>query len=177
MRFLASVVVVSLAGLVAAAGQSSKKEPELRSHESKSGRFKAGYTETPKSDSRSVASDTGKLEVTTVSAAVSRDLTLAVTWTDYPEKFQSVPADKLLDAVKKGMKTKDAKLVDEKAVAAHDPNPAGQEVHYDYGKYHVRARLFLVGTRLYQVTATGKKDEVEGRLADKFLASFQLIPR
>jgi hypothetical protein len=50
-------------------------------------------------------------------------------------------------------------------------------VLYDYGKYRVRARLYVVGTRLYQVSATGPMAEVENPIAGKFLASFEVTGR
>jgi hypothetical protein len=64
---------------------------------------------------------------------------------------------------------------DVKVVQAADPNPEGREVLYDHKKHRVRARMFYVGTRLYQVMATGSKTEVESRLVDKFLASFEMV--
>jgi hypothetical protein len=177
MRFSTSVVLVLLAGVVAFAGGQSRrsKEPELITQSSAKGRYKAAFPGiTGKPDARKVKTDAGEVLVTTESATASKDLTLAVTWTDYPEPFKSVPADKMLAAVAAGMKSPEAKLVSEKDIAEADPNPAGREVLYDYGKHRVRARLYVVGNRLYQVSATGSKTEVDGKLAGKFLASFEV---
>lgn len=176
MRYPVCVAVVCLAGAVAAAGGGSRKDSTPAVFESPDGRFKAMLGDNPRVDARPVHSAAGPLEVHTLSTT-AKDLTLSVTWTDYPESFKDVPPERLLAAVRDGMKTKDAKIVRDETVRPNDPNPAGREVQFNYGKYHVRSRLFLVGTRLYQVTATGKGDDVEGEVAKKFFASFEVLGR
>jgi hypothetical protein len=173
MRVLPALTVLGLAAGVALAG-GPKKGSDLAVREFPDGRFKAMLGDDPKEKTQRVKSEAGPLEINSLAAKVSDNLTLSVTWTDYPDSFRDVPREKLLAAVRDGLKTKSAKLVTEKDVSAADPTPAAKEVQYDHGKYHTRTRLYLVGTRLYQVTATGKKDAVESDLAGKFLVSFEV---
>jgi hypothetical protein len=173
MRFPAALTVIGLAAFVALAG-GQNKQSELTVREFPDGRFKVMLGDKPKEKTEHVKSEVGTLDVTTLSTKVSDNLTLSVTWTDYPDSFREVSREKLLAAVRDGLKSKKAKLVTEKEIAAADPNPAAKEVQFDHGKYHTRTRLFLVGTRLYQVTATGKKEDVESRFAGEFLVSFEV---
>src|SRR4051794_34049939 len=117
MRFPASLAVVALAGLVALA-DGKKKEPELAVRAYIDGQFKAMLGDKSRPDTRQIKTDAGVLDVNTVATKVSGDLTLSVTWTDYPESFKAVPAEKLVAAARDGLKAKDAKLVSEKDVAA-----------------------------------------------------------
>jgi hypothetical protein len=177
MRLIACFILLLTGSAVFAGKQSRRsKDPVLTTQTSQAGRFEAAFPATiSKPDTRRVKSEAGELVVSTIAAAVSRELTLAVSWTDYPESFATLPAETMLDAVVSGMKTKEAKQVGkEKLIPEQETTPAGREVVYDYGKYRVRARLFWVGTRLYQVTATGDDDEVGSELANKFLASFRV---
>jgi len=177
MRVLASVVLVCLAGAAALAGGSSKKKSENRDLnvvEYTDGRFKAMLGDESETSTRTVGSAAGPLTVTTHTTAVSKDFSLSVTWTDYPGSFKDVPAETLLAAVRDGMKTRDCKLT-ETRLEAMPPNPPGKELVIDYRKYVVRSRVYLAGSRLYLVSATGKKDDVEGHLARQFLASFEIL--
>jgi hypothetical protein len=173
MRLLPALTVLGLAAGLAFAG-GPKKNTDLPVREFPDGRFKAMLGDEPKEKTQHLKSEAGPLDVTTLAVKVSDNLTLSVTWTDYPDSFREVPREKLLAAVRDGLKTKNARLVTERAVVAADPNPAAKEIQFDHGRYHTRTRLYLVGTRLYQVTATGKKDDVEGDFAGKFLVSFEV---
>lgn len=173
MRLPIALVAVGLTALAAVAG--GKKSADLSVFESAAGRFKAMLGDDPKDTTQTVQSAAGPLEVNTLSTKVSDDLILSVTWTDYPESFSAVPAEKLLAAARDGLKTKKATLLSEKAIKEGEAHPSGIEVHYDHGKSQTRTRLYVVGMRLFQVTATGKKDEVGSRIAALFLSSFELM--
>jgi hypothetical protein len=177
MRFLASVVVVGLAGVMAFGGKKDKP-PELVMTESDEGRFRVAFSNTPKVNHRSLQSAAGRLEVTSFSSTVSPDLTLSVTYADYPESFDLVSRETLFAAVRDGMKPKGGKVVEEGPLKPRDSTPAGTQLLIDCGRYFIKARLYRVDTRLYLVTATGKKSELEdtpgGTTAGKFLASFQI---
>jgi hypothetical protein len=137
------------------------------------GGYSAVFPRKPKAESKEVRTAAGDLKVYVWSAAGGNDLTLSVTYTDYPPKFADLDRDRLLEAVRNGLKTKDARFVADVAVEADGRRPAGREVHLNHGKYHTRTRLFLVGSRLYQVTATGAEKAVLGKAAEQFLRSFE----
>jgi hypothetical protein len=148
--------------------------------ESKEGRFTVswpGRVKLIKRDARSLRTATGELTVTTESLAVKDGPTLSVTWTDYPPRFATLEPAKLLAAVRDGMGSKDARLTEEPGQpvgADGTPVPLpGREFTWDHGKTLARTRLFLAGTRLYQVTASGPKDAVQSKAAEVFILSFE----
>ncbi len=172
MMFLRVLFVLIVTAGVAVAG----RDIVLTAHESASGRFVADFPGKVKAASRTVPSPAGGLTVTaeTATAKGQSDIVFAVTYTDYPETFANLDASKLLNAVRDGMKTRDGTISNEKDLIADGDRPAGIEVQFDYGKTHTRAHLHLIGTRLYQATVTGTKDDVESKTASLFLASFKL---
>lgn len=172
MMFLRAALVMCVVAGVAVAG----RDIVLTSHESASGRFAADFPGKPKTASRTVPSPAGGLTVTaeTATAKGQSDVVFAVAYTDYPATFANLDASKLLIAVRDGMKTRDGTISNEKDLTVDGDRPAGIEMQFDYGKTHTRAHLHLVGTRLYQVTVTGTKDDVESKTASLFLASFKL---
>lgn len=171
MRWL---MTISLLGLLVALTHAGDDKKDLAVYESNEGRYKAMLGEEPRIEKKAVNTEAGKLTIHSATVNLNRDLTLAVSWTDYPESFRTVPQDKLLTAVREGMKAK-ASRTTETPIPATDPNPAGTEMLVEYGRNCLRTRLYLVNNRLYQVSATGKKDMVESRTAGKFLASFEVL--
>lgn len=98
---------------------------------------------------------------------------LAVTVASFPEAFAAVPPAVLLEGARQGLvgpPNMGGKLVEEGPNAA-DP-ATGRRVHIAAGKVHVRARLVVVGRRLFQVTATGSASAVAGPVAEGFLNGF-----
>ena len=172
MMFLRTVLLLVFTAGVAVAA----RDIVLSSHESASGRFVADFPGKVKSSSRTVPSPAGGLTVTSeiATAKGQSDVVFAVAYTDYPATFANLDASKLLTAVRDGMKTRDGTIANEKDLVVDGDRPAGIEVQFDYGKTHARAHLHLIGTRLYQVTVTGTKDDVESKPASLFLASFKL---
>jgi hypothetical protein len=99
---------------------------------------------------------------------------LAVTFADYPETFLGVSAKKVLDGVRDGMKGKDGVVKKDEDIKL-DGNFPGRELRIEAGKRVIRARVFLTGTRLYQVMVTGEKQAADGKMADDFFKSFELL--
>src|SRR5205085_1948419 len=73
----------------------------------------------------------------------------SVSVAEYPSAFAEVPADKVLDGVRDGLKGKDGKVkVDERLKGWS----GGRAVQVEAGRNTIHARLVLVGSRLFQVT-------------------------
>ena len=125
---------------------------------------------------KTLATAGGEVRMDTDRAEVGRDLELAVTVATYPDKFTDVAAKTMLDGVRDGLKGADGKVTD-KAISLDGPGGAvvGREVRVEAGGNLIRCRAYLVGTKLYQVMATGTKDKVGGAVADDFLASFEFV--
>ena len=99
----------------------------------------------------------------------------AVTFADYPEAYRDVPAKVILDGVRDGLKGKDGKVEHDDDAALGPDKVPGRAVKVVAGSRVVRARVFLHGTRLYEVMVTGPKDAVATKAADEFLKSFEIV--
>lgn len=161
-----------LAVLVLAPAIRADDEPGR--YEFPEGRCSAVFPRKPKHESKTVRTAAGEQRVLIWSASQGTDLTLSVTYTDYPPRFADLDPARLLMAVRDGMMTKGARVVEDRRVEPDGRRQAGREVTIDHGKYHTRTRLFLDGTRLYQVTATGTEKAVTGAAAERFLMSFEV---
>src|SRR5262249_35408647 len=112
-------------------------------------------------------------------AALDKDRVAYVVYGDYPAKAVSEKGAKpFLDAQTKGsVASLKGKLVSEKATLTLGKGKhPGREIVIalpEKGRFY-RARIFLVGTRLYQVVAMGPEDFARGKPADRFLDSFKL---
>ena len=101
----------------------------------------------------------------------------AVTVAAYPEAFGGVPAAVLLAGVRDGLvggTGLGGKLIDGHDLAAESGVTAAAEYRVQAGRTHIRARAFVAGLTLYQVTVVGPAAGVGGPAATRFLESFKL---
>jgi hypothetical protein len=174
-RTLAYTAIV-LAALTPVA-LADKKEPKLEEHTSDAGKFRVKFPGKPKVDSKELGSGPGGVQaipVTTERVEGSNGVVYAVTFADYPDTFLGVKAATVLDGVRDGMRGKDGTVKEYKEVTLNGTIP-GREIRIEAGKRVVRARVFLTGTRLYQVMVTGDKQPADGKSADEFLKSFEIV--
>jgi hypothetical protein len=100
-------------------------------------------------------------------------------WIDLPfdAADKAEKAEGCLDRVRDGMVDRvKGKLVRDKKFTLEDKHP-GRDVEAETtqpAKGRMRARLFLVGSRLYQVIVAGSKEWTESKEADRVLDSFRL---
>ncbi len=141
---------------------------------SKTGKFSARFPGKPKEQDIAAAGASGK----SVTLEVNGN-TYSVTYADLPAAAAAVlNMPELLDQVLDG--TRDAavtqmkgKLLDSSKIKL-DGN-AGREFKVELPEKKVmQNRMYLVGTRVYQVMVVGSKDFVAGDDAAKFLKSFTL---
>ena len=104
-----TVLAVVAAGVLASAA--AGKDPEWKRYESEAGRYSASWPAKPKDDTKTVRTPAGDLKVVTKAASPESDLTLSVTYTDYPPNYADLDRERLLDAVRNGLKTKDARFL------------------------------------------------------------------
>jgi hypothetical protein len=108
------------------------------------------------------------------------DGAVAVTYADLPvgEKEPASRAEKRLDGSRDALLgVTRAKLKSEKKLSLAEAHPGRDitaELPGDAGR--LRARLYLVGRRLYQLQALGKPAFVDGPDVEKFFDSFRLVP-
>ncbi len=100
-------------------------------------------------------------------------------WIDLPVEAadKAEKAEARLDRVRDGMVERvQGKLVRDKKITLEDKHP-GRDLEAETtqpAKGRMRARLFLVGSRLYQVIVAGSKEWTESEEADRVLDSFRL---
>jgi len=167
---LAVLFALSSAGLTLS---SADDEPEVFT--SKEWKFKAKFPSKPKESSQKVAG-----VALTAYAVEGKDGAYVVGVADLP-----IPAgetDKMiqdrLDGARDGaVKNVGGKLQDSKAITLDKKYP-GREVSATIAQPKegiLRARVYLVGSRLYQVLVIGTKEHATSKEADAFLESFKVI--
>lgn len=172
-RFTYSIAI--LLGALSAVPADSKK-PTGTTHTSDAGRYQVMMPSSPKSDTREYATNKGVLAVSTDKCEVARDLVLSVSFADYPPDFGAVAPKLVLDGVRDGLKGSDGKVTTETEITLGDKKHPGRELRIEAGKNVIRAQIFLVGRRLYQVLATGTKDSVAKPEVEQLFSSFTLLP-
>ena len=179
MRILAAGLLMFT--LVGFASADSKKGPpppaKGKTHTSDAGRFRVLAIGELKSESKNLSTAAGVLEVRTERFEGVRDLMVAVVYTDYPETFKDADVKSVLEGVCEGMRGVDGKLVRnrEDSLGTGADTITGRDVRIEAGRNVVHARIFLNGSRLYQVMASGPRDAVDGKIATDFVNSFELV--
>jgi hypothetical protein len=177
MTLRRALLVIALLGIAAPAfGQRTVR---LSQYESEAGKFRVKLPEKPESDTKVLALGTGgqTVQVTTERADGPDSSVFAVTFADYPESYRQVPAKTVLDGVRDGLKGTDGKIEKDAEVFLGDgpDRLPGREFRITAGRRLVHTRVFLHGTRLYQVMATGTKDRFPTKAVEEFHNSFELL--
>ena len=169
-----SLALILALGNLTPVSAKDRDGPKLERYTSEAGQFRVLLPDDDDHEDTTLATPVGPVRVRTVHGNAGRDLELGVSYSDYPEAFASVPKMKLFDGVRTGLKGSDGTVDSETDVVLGDGGPLGREFVVRAGKNVVRCRAFLVGSRLYQVTATGRADAVDGKTAAEFFDSFEL---
>jgi hypothetical protein len=150
-------------------------KPDFEEFASKEGRFKVLMPGTPKESTEEVRGIT--LNSFTLKEA---DGFYGVVYADMPIAADAKVEDlqKLLDSMRDGMLSKThATLVRESKITLKATYPGREiEVTRPVEKLFARSRLYIVGTRFYQVTVIGTTDYVHSDNATKFLDSLSVTP-
>jgi hypothetical protein len=100
-----------------------------------------------------------------------------VTYLDYPKGTIDADKDKFLaGVVERNVGILKGKVAAEEKVALGKAKHPGRDVRVDLPdkKQLYRARVFLVGDRVYQVVVLGPEEIIKGKEIDEFLASFKV---
>jgi hypothetical protein len=160
--------------LVLALASGSGRAEELTEFASKEGGFKVLLPGKP--EDREVRTPRGTMHVVHLPSQAGEYL---AGWIDLPleaadaaEKIEA-RLDRARDGILERLK---GKLVRERKIALDDKHP-GRDLRAEITKPQegqIRARLYLVDRRLYQVIVVGTKAWTESKEADMVLESFQL---
>ncbi|MEO6808254.1 MAG: hypothetical protein ABI353_03990 [Isosphaeraceae bacterium] len=155
----------------------SGASPEL--FVSEEGNFRVAFPDQPRSMSQTINSPVGPQKLQMYMVETSEKVTYILSYSDYPEStIRTSNPDDLLDGGVRGMGRQWDVKEQEPAKLGEHP---GRSIRFEAqsaevpGKGLGRARVYLVGGRLYQLVAVGPESKVKPESFDQFLESFQLI--
>jgi hypothetical protein len=142
-------------------------------HVSDAGRYSVVFPQKPTKleDDKPLSTTGGTLTIVT-SRAESNGLVYSVTYADYPDAIRGVSPSVILDGVVNGMKGPDGEVSAKGELTGLSADTTGRAVTIVARENCVRAKVIYTGQRLYLVQVCGKKEAVQGKAADDFLASF-----
>lgn len=168
----ACVSLVALTGFALAAD-----EKKVAPFAPKDGRFSVAFPDAPKEKVTKVGAGAGEI-VVRIFTVDQKDRAFIVTYSDYAPGTVDADADKVLTGVIDGnVKSLKGKLATNEKLTVGKKNHPGREVRIEFGekKQVYRARVYLVGTRLYQVVALGSEEFAKSKTVDEYLKSFALV--
>lgn len=141
---------------------------------SKEGKFTVAMPAKPSEKTSKIPTDAGQLELH-IFVLDQKDRAYLVTYSDYPAGTVAGNADKILAGVIEGnAKSLKSKVASEEKITLGKKKHPGREIKIEMpdkkGLY--RARIYLVGDRLYQVVALGPDEFAKGKAVDDYLKSF-----
>lgn len=166
----------ALVGLTAGFGLSAYVEPpkiEYKDFASAAGKYVVLFPGPVKTETTEVKAASGSLTLTLDSVEVAGTLFL-VTYIDTPDEVAKKPTGPRLEKVRDAAVGKDGKIVTDKEVEVGVEKHPGREVVIQKPKTHLRTRIVIAGSRLYQVMIEGTKEFVLSADAAKFFDSFDV---
>jgi hypothetical protein len=159
-------------GLLSIAAGLTAQTPAWKAYSYPKDEFSASFPSEPLEQKRSVPSAAGAFNL---DAYVARDASAAVFVgvSDYGAKAAGRDPEAVLNDAEKGaLADVDAHLVTEKKIALGANS--GREFEAENDQFHISARIYLVGTKLYQTLVAFPLKQPYSAAA-RFLNSFQLI--
>jgi len=157
---------------LSANGPKSPKGPKadkLEPYESVAGKFRVLLPGNPEETRTLLATAVGPVRVTTIRGAVHRELMLSVSFADYPDAFVRASPERIYDSIRDKLKGLDGRIEQEQDLES------GREFRVVAGRNRIRCRVLLIGSRLYQIMATGTAEAVQGPTIATFFDSFQIL--
>jgi hypothetical protein len=145
------------------------------------GRYRVQFTGKPKLQEQTVPTVLGPITAKIASTEDWSGTLRRVMYADYPaHPIRFGNKDAILDGACQGMATEGQLLISNKLTIAINGHP-GRDVRFESqpvrsgAKISGRARVYLVGNRLYQVFIAGRSDRMESESMEEFLNSFALL--
>ena len=148
------------------------------------GNFRILAAGKPTLTEKSVPSPAGQLAMNTAETVDGAQIRRVVSYTDFPQAtVESSGSGELLDRGIKGMKASGQWSIEGESPVTLDDHP-GREVRFAIDPANAssekgvgRARVFLVGHRLYQAIMVGPASKVTEEELDRFVKSFELLKK
>ncbi len=169
MRLIRIGIALALVSLCAGCAK-----PPLKQFVVEDGTWAVMFPGTPKRSVSPIQTAVGAIDMIQYSAGSSTSYG-AVVYADYPSFIANAPAQSLLDGARDGaINNTHARLIEEKQ--RHLGEFPGREIRAELPAtgIQMRAFIFLVKRRLYQIIIVGPKDEVNSARADSIYFSFEL---
>ena len=150
------------------------KKPEP--FKSKEGKFSVAMSEKPKEQTNKVKTDVGEVDLHAF-LVDQKDRAVVVMYSDYPAGSVAEKSEKVMAGCIEGnVKALKGKLLTEDKITIGKAKHPGREIRIEMPdkKSIYRARLFIVGDRLYQVVALGPDDYTKTKAVDDFMKSFAI---
>ncbi|MBN1457745.1 MAG: hypothetical protein JW912_07835 [Sedimentisphaerales bacterium] len=165
--FVVGFVVVTFAISLFSGGEELEA---FEDYQSSRGRFTVSFPGEPEEGVQTLTSHDGDFDLYMYNAG-SKKISFAVAYVDYPDSvFKKRSVKEMLDgAVDGAVNNVGGKLIDEIEVEYEGYPGREIEVSIASEKAIIRARIYLVDKRLYQLMVIGKEDQVtESRVYDFF---------
>lgn len=165
MRTIFAVAVLALGATGLAAQDDKKYEKE--------GKFTAKFPTGPAQQTKTAGGLT--LHVFTSDFEKGKG-GFMVTYSDLPPEVLKAPKpEQVLESSEKGLvENFKAKITKSGAIKFGAKQYPAREIIAERDDFHLRGKIVLVGSRLYQVYVFGQKDFTMGKEAEAFLASFAI---
>ncbi len=178
MKFIKNIIAVAI-GLVVVLGLyyfsgSGVKLEEFKPYRSDEGRFSILLPDEPEREIQKVDAPIGTLEFIIYQAGSER-MGCVVGYVDYPQKmFENVDIKKMLDGARNGVVEKvNGKLKYEKVLDFHGNTAREFEIKVPE-KATIKARVILIGNRLYHLMAVSASKKVLDKNCPKYFDSFKV---
>jgi hypothetical protein len=166
--------------LLSGCGGGSSK---LEYYENKPGNFRALVAGKPAQSQETVSSPAGQLAMNSIETVDRDQIRRVVVYTELPAQVvQASDPDALLDGGIRGMGASSQWTVESQGPVSLDGHP-GREIRFAVNSPRAsqkgagKARIFLIGNRLYQAIVVGPASKVNEEELDHFVKSFELLQK
>ena len=171
---LAAVVAVVFFGVALTAQAQDSSAQNWKTYSYPADGFSASYPSEPELQKRDVPTDAGSFQLRSYSAQVA-PVALFIGVYDYGTQVVGSDPDTLLEGAKKG-RAVELQLAPAQREKDYPRDLPGVEFEAESDAAHFSARIYMVGTTLYQTLAVAALGKPYAD-ATRFLDSFQLIAR
>jgi hypothetical protein len=167
---LLSVLLIVIFSLVACS-----PKPNWQEFIGPEGDFSIQLPGTPKESVSTSNPDIGEVTIHMFNVPMGK-YAYVVAYSDYPSDFvQNNGAKKILEGARDGaLSNTGGKLLEETSLDLNGDPGLGLKVESPDGKNLAQAKMYMVGTRLYQIFVAGPKDEEGSPDIQKYFESFKL---
>ncbi len=174
-KFLVIIAFLVLSAVIlSACGQSTA---DWREYTNEEGKFSVLLPGEPKEETSSIETDTGTIQIHLFGVPIG-DTDYIVAYTDYPaELINTKGAQGILDSARDGaVENTKGKLLSDETIDLNGNPGKLLVVESPDGKGIAQAKIFLVGTRLYQVFVAAAKEKANTEENQNYLNSLRINP-